>query len=595
MSITWVRSFQSDICPAHLTFKSGRGKTSALYLASVARDLEIVKLLLEHGARTDFYGGVYDNSLQVASKNGDMTIVQALLNAGVDVNRKGGRFGTALVSACRYKQTSVVAALLNHDADPNIQGCWECDNALQTACEQDNAQIVLLLLEHGASPNLHGGWYGSALHAAFSKGNLTNIRSLLAKGANVRYKGGEFHSDLHAAVDSGNEEAVRLALDCGLSPNEKGGWFTYPLLRATAVETCPDSIVKLLLEEGADPNLEREGDDFIDHTFRTPLQHATSISKASLLIDADANVNAVSGWLGTALHVAIYAGGKQKSSMIKFLTEHGADVNKAAENVGSPLCYAGREDDLDSAKLLIEAGADLDSVDTIGHSALHMAICKSNLAKSGMELFDFFVDLGADPLLLDLRGCNGLHYAARANNLGALKKILEREPDVNATDDFGWSPLHWAAASTRKTAQVVKTLLDEGCNKDLRDKAGRTALDLATMFDNTGVITILKNDANTETLDSNATPKKEPMNYECDGCGIVRKPLFDHIRSQAKTKLHRYPICVPLSRGISAWTVTLFSISAFDALRIRTSYMLETILGPVRFLRLLSGRGRWFC
>ena len=595
MSITWVRSFQSDICSTHLTFQSGRGKSSALYLASVARDLEMVEILLEHGARTDIFGGVYDNPLQVASKNGDIAIVQALLNAGVDVNRKGGRFKTALVSACRYKQISVVAALLNHDADPNIQGCWECDNALQAACEQDNAQIVLLLLEHEANPNLHGGWYGSALHAAFSKGNTTIIQSLLTKGANVRYKGGEFHSVLHAAVESGNEAAVRLALDCGLSPNEKGGWFTYPLLRATAVETCPDSIVRLLLEEGADPNLEREGDDFIDHTFRTPLQHATSISKASLLMDAGAKINTVSGWLGTALHVAIYAGGKQKSSMIKFLTDHGADVNKVAENVGSPLCYAGREDDLSSAKLLIEAGADLDSVDTIGHSALHMAICKS---KSGMELFDFFVDLGANPLLLDLRGCNGLHYAGRANNLGALKKILEREPDINATDDFGWTPLHWAAASTRKTARVVKTLLDEGCNKDLKDKAERTALDLATMFDNTGVVAILKTDADAEPLDTNVTVTKEPMNYECDGCGIVRKtyPSPHLTASEAKLRYkHRYRICVHLSLGISAWSVTLFSISASDASRIRTSYMPEAILGPIRFPRLSNGRGSLSC
>ena len=521
MSITWVRNFQSDICLAHLTFQSGLGKSSALYLASVARDLEMVELLLEHRARTDIYGGVYDNSLQIASKNGDIAMVQALLNAGADVNRKGGRFGTALVSACHYKQTSVVAALLNHDADPNIQGCWKCDNALQTACEQNNAHIVLLLLEHEANPNLHGGYYGSALHAAFSKGNITNVRSLLAKGANVRYKGGEFHSVLHAAVESGNEVAVRLALDCGLSPNEKGGWFTYPLLLATAVETCPDSIVRLLLEEGADPNLEREGDGTIAHIFRTPLQHAASISKASMLIDAGAKVNTVSGWLGTALHVAIYAGGKQQSSMIKFLTEHGADVNKVAENGVSPLCYAGREGDLGAAKLLIEAGADLDSVDNIGHSTLHMAICKS---ESGMGIFDFLVDLGADPLLLDLRGCNGLHYAGRANNLGALRKILEREPDVNVTDDYGWTPLHWAAASTRKTAKVIKILLDEGCNKELKDKAERTALDLATMFDNTGAVAILKNIVDTAPFDTDATATKEPINDGCDGCNIVREP-----------------------------------------------------------------------
>ena len=272
--------------------------------------------------------------------------------------------------------------LLKHDADPNIQGCWVCDNALQTACERDNADIVLLLLESEADPNLRGGRYGSALHAAFSKGNEIIIRELLTRGADIRYRGGEYCSVIQAAVKSGNEAAVKIALECGLSANEKGGWFTYPLLRATAVESCPDSIVRLLLDEGADPNLEREGDDFIDQTFRTALQHSTSISKYKMLLDSGAEIDTVSGWLGTALHVAIYDGGKQKHSMIKFLVERGADVNKVAENVGSPLCYTGREADFDSARLLIEAGVDLDSVDTIGHSALHLAICKPNLAWS---------------------------------------------------------------------------------------------------------------------------------------------------------------------------------------------------------------------
>ena len=267
MSITWVRTFQFDLCSTHLIFRSGPGDKSALYLASNARDLEMVGFLLDQGAKTDFYGGFYDNSLQVASKYEDTAMVQTLLNAGVDVNRKGGHHGTALVAACRSGSTGVVEILLKHDADPNTQGCWVCDNALQTACERDNADIVLLLLEFEADPNLRGGRYGSALHAAFSKGNEIIIRALLTRDADIRYRGGEYCSVIQAAVKSENEAAVKIALECGLSANEKGEWFTYPLLRATAVESCPDSIVRLLLDEGADPNLEREGDDFIDRIF----------------------------------------------------------------------------------------------------------------------------------------------------------------------------------------------------------------------------------------------------------------------------------------------------------------------------------------
>ena len=519
-----VRRFQSRVYGIDLILRSGNGNASALYLASAARDPEMVGVLLEHGAKTDIYGGNYDNSLQVASNYGDLGMVQILLDAGIDVNRKGGEHGTALVAACRCGSTIVVKILLESDADPNIQGCGNCDNALQTACEADKADIALLLLEHKADPNLHGGWYGSALHAAFSRGNEIIISALLTRGAEIIYRGGNYCSVLQAAVHSENEAAVKIALQHGMSANEKGGSFTYPLLRATVVDTCPDSIVKLLLDNGADPNLEREGNDDTDQFYRTALQHTSSVSKASLLLDAGAKLDTVSGWLGTALHAAIANGGNQKSSIIKFLIDRGADVNRKVPIIGSPLGYASGIAQFDVVRLLIEAGADLHSLDIVGHSALHIAIC---IPEAGIQLFDNLVDLGADPLQLDRRGCNGLHYAARANNVCVLRKILESGPDINAVDIFGWTPLHWAASSTLGSIQVIKALLDGGCNKDMKDKVGRTALDIATKLGNTKSVAILSYPANEQIeLSQNGPTRAEKQQYcVCDGCYIVRDPF----------------------------------------------------------------------
>lgn len=579
MSITSVRSLQSHICSIHLIFPSGDGNPSPLYLASTARDPEMVDLLLKHGASTSIFGRRYDNPLQVASKNGDSVIIQLLLDADFNVNRKGGQYGTALVAACYSGTYNAVTILLEHGADPNIRRCWKYDSALQTACERDNAEIVLQLLEHGADPNLYGGRYGSALHAAFSKGNGPIIKELLKRGADINYKGGEHHSVLQAAVDSGKEEAVHIALNCGLSPNEKGGWFTYPLLRATALDSCPDSIVRLLLDKGADPNLEREGDDFTDQTFRTALQHATSLSKATLLLDNGAKVDMVSGWLGTALHIAISHGGYEKMSLMKLLMDHGADVNQKAENIGSPLCWAARGTALDSVQLLIQEGADLSSVDIGGHSSLHWAICN---AKAGEELFDYFLSLGADPLLVDRRGCNGLHYAARANHIGYLRELLEREPDINATDDFGWTPLHWAAASTRVSTQVIKALIDKGCNVEMQDKEGRTALDLAVQLDNAEAIAILNDTGKIYTGPSTiGTPAaSEGIDYWCEGCWIVRNH-FKGSRRYTDNFHCRNRMFVGLRSGTSAPIVTTSTISAFDVSLTRTFYTLTAIPGPV--------------
>lgn len=76
--------------------------------------------------------------------------------------------------------------------------------------------------------------------------------------------------------------------------------------------------------------------------------------------------------------------------MVKLLLDREVADNDVVENIGSPLFYAGRVAHFDSARLLIEAGADLDSVDIVGHSALHVVIFRS---QPGTELFNYFVGL----------------------------------------------------------------------------------------------------------------------------------------------------------------------------------------------------------
>lgn len=490
----------------------------ALYAACLYNNEDIVEMLLEQKPKMDIYGDKYDNPLQVACASGKIAIAKRLIEAGSDLNRKGGFYGTALYAACIVEKKDLVELLLDNGADPNTQECGDRDNPLQTACEAGNEAIVRLLLEKKANSNLHGGIYGGALQAACFSGKSTIVQLLLENGADIKFRGGFYETPLQAAVKSGIEAVVQLVLDCGESVNEKGGNYSYPVVRASAGKPSSDPVLRLLLENGADPNLENEKDDELARLYRTPLQYAANESTATMLLEYGARINTHSGDFGTALHCAIGTNWKQPG-MTKLLISHGADVNAPHWDSGTPLALACNYGKLDEVKLLLKNGAKLDVCDMIGVHPICVAIIERE-----WDVFTHLIELGGNPTYQDKRGCSGLHYVARAGGNNALKRILDLETDNNAVDSNGWSPLHWAAASAFGTAKVLKTLLQAGCAKDLKDKQGRTALDLATAFGKDEEIAILTATGHTfldlpETNDGDL--QRSESKVLCDGCGDV--------------------------------------------------------------------------
>jgi ankyrin repeat protein len=78
----------------------------------------------------------------------------------------------------------------------------------------------------------------------------------------------------------------------------------------------------------------------------------------------------------------------------------------------------------------------------------------------------------------DLRGDDEgqLHSAAQSGNLGEAERLLREGYDVNAFDDAGNTPLHYAAA--REDVDLVRFLLQNGADVNARDEAtiGNTPL-----------------------------------------------------------------------------------------------------------------------
>ena len=501
--------------------------SSPLYQASKCKRADVVKLLLKYGAETDIQLNGEDTPLLAALWAGAAQVFEILLDAGSDVNQKGKAPGTALYMGCRSQDAKMVRLLLAHGADPNIQQCGRYDHALQAACANGHEENVDLLLKHGAKTDLTGGYFDSALQAACVAGNVTITRMLLSHGADATRIGGVCGNAMIAAVHGKNETIVDILLDCGVSINENRGNNTYPLLRALDLKAWDgqESFIQHLLVRGADPNVELDAGREMQQGYfmhRTPLQYAvsTSLKTTSMLLDHGAQINNVVGGYNTAL---IVAASWATESVVRLLVSRGADINLSTWSFGSPLVATCRPGRLDIARVLVDAGINLHTTSLVGHSALLMTVLSR---VSQLELFEYLIHKGADPFQEDKRGCNGLHYAARAKKRDFIERILEHGLDINATDHNGWSSLHWALASTVGSVDIVKLLLKNGCDKTIKDKQGRTALDLAKKFTRNEETAILDGSTEAHTASYHHVEARVVSAGDriCDGCVVVSKP-----------------------------------------------------------------------
>lgn len=74
-----------------------------------------------------------------------------------------------------------------------------------------------------------------------------------------------------------------------------------------------------------------------------------------------------------------------------------------------------------------------------------------------------------------------IHQAVIENDIDRIKELLETDSHVvNMADDYGWTPLHYAAQECR--ADVIKMLLRGGARVIVRNSDGETPMHLAVKY-----------------------------------------------------------------------------------------------------------------
>ncbi|MFZ4762866.1 MAG: ankyrin repeat domain-containing protein [Alphaproteobacteria bacterium] len=513
---------------SHAIFATNANPNASGYSDIRKQRYDHITLLLQYGANVKqaCTGRYQETPLHQAAEKGDVNLIYLLLEHGADVNARDQMGRTPLFYI--FTGTPEAANLLLHSgADPETVN-QQNSTPLHTAIYFSNPDMVELLLQHGANPLYMPAQNNrTALEDAQKRltSDPSNYRlaqsiSLMEKYQRLRAEWGATHAGgkaifspppppakqlLPALNDSGLITAIKtnnLAQAKALlaaNPNEVNDVSSdahMPLHLAVIGHHL--ELTQLLLDNKANPNL-RNGDG------ETPLILASEQPELTkLLLTHGANPNQVGLYKHTALERS------QNPAVIEMLLQHGADINHHSYDGYNPLYGAVSNKNSPVVEFLLQHGAPVNIQTDGGETPLHKAVTDKNKAMVGLLLAN-----GANPNLKNVRGFTAydlakaqmdhellamlaqkggmagdkeklLREAIEQSHVAFVEQLLNEGVDIklgyhaNKADDTwpNWPLLRQAVHKYPMNSALIKLLIQRGAPVEFIDSNQNTALHL---------------------------------------------------------------------------------------------------------------------
>jgi ankyrin repeat protein len=350
--------------------------------------------------------------------------------------------GAGLIEAARNQDTPALRSLLKQKVEVNATDA-EGMTALLWSAHRNDVEAVRLLLGAGANARAASRLGATPLSEAAGNGNGEMIEELLKAGANPNTTVGEGETALMTASRTGSVAGVRALVARGANVHAKESYRGQTALMFAVGENHAE-VARLLIAAGAGVN---ERSRVYDFNFRKVAAGGTQAVyyKGGL----------------TPLLLAARQGAIESA---RVLLEAGAELEAREPEFGlTPLVEAIYNDHYDFAAFLVEKGAN------VNDGALYTAVEMRNLEYFGnrprkpvtdkldeLAFMKFLLARGADP------------------NAAIQTKLPQRQAQGGVVVPDGATPFYRAARSA--DVVTMRLLLEHGANPNLPNQDGTTPL-----------------------------------------------------------------------------------------------------------------------
>ncbi|GFP86830.1 probable protein s-acyltransferase 23 [Phtheirospermum japonicum] len=213
----------------------------------------------------------------------------------------------------------------------------------------------------------------------------------------------------------------------------------------------------------------------------------------------------------------------------KFVESDGSSVSQPDGNGYYPLQWAALNNFADIVQYIIEHGGNVNAKDNAGQTALHWAAVRGSIAAA-----DVLLKNGARVEAADVNGYRPVHVAAQYGQTAFLNYVVAKyQADFDVPDNDGRSPLHWAAY--KGFADTIRLLLFRDASQGKQDKEGCTPLHWGALRGNVEACSVLAHAGSKEELTLKDKAGKTPIELASDkGHRHIALFLSNALRSQSK-------------------------------------------------------------